>query len=268
MALINCPECGKENVSSSASSCPNCGFDLKSWQEKLNREKEAEDKERKAQENLRLKKEKELVERQKIIDTIPDPTPYGKVWVYVVIGVVGILFTIGGGFFWFVAALIGCGVYWYISNRDYKVFIEDEDAYRMKKAASIESAKAKASSVKMAAPSTVNEGGTLFCPKCGSEDITKQVFQENKGSETITHTTSKYKEAGHGIIWWILIGWWWWIVDLCLWIFAFFPRLILRLFAAPFKRKKYKGKSTSVAKTVNDISYRTICTCQKCGHTW
>jgi len=29
MALIKCPECGKDNVSSTAVSCPNCGFNVK-----------------------------------------------------------------------------------------------------------------------------------------------------------------------------------------------------------------------------------------------
>lgn len=29
MALINCPECKKENISDSAVSCPNCGYKLK-----------------------------------------------------------------------------------------------------------------------------------------------------------------------------------------------------------------------------------------------
>lgn len=28
MALINCPECGRENISDSAESCPNCGFGI------------------------------------------------------------------------------------------------------------------------------------------------------------------------------------------------------------------------------------------------
>ena len=28
MALIKCPECGKENVSDSANACPNCGFNI------------------------------------------------------------------------------------------------------------------------------------------------------------------------------------------------------------------------------------------------
>ena len=29
MALVKCPECGKENVSDSADACPNCGFGIK-----------------------------------------------------------------------------------------------------------------------------------------------------------------------------------------------------------------------------------------------
>ena len=46
------------------------------------------------------------------------------------------------------------------------------------------------------------------------------------------------------------------------------PRLILRLFASPFKKKKYKGTSSTVSSTVRNITYKTICTCQNCGHRW
>lgn len=31
MALVNCPECGKENVSDNADRCPSCGFGLKEY---------------------------------------------------------------------------------------------------------------------------------------------------------------------------------------------------------------------------------------------
>ena len=56
MALIKCPECGRENVSDSAASCPNCGFEIKLFFDKIKYDKE----ERIKNENeSRLKKEKE-----------------------------------------------------------------------------------------------------------------------------------------------------------------------------------------------------------------
>ena len=108
----------------------------------------------------------------------------------------------------------------------------------------------------------------IYCPNCGSNNVQVTTMQENRGSTTFSHTKTKSRRQGHGLFWWLFIGWWWWMVDLFLWICFFMPRLILRLFSSPFKKKKYKGESTSVSKTVNDISYRTMCTCQKCGHTW
>ena len=60
MALINCPECGKEGVSDSAISCPNCGYNIKNHFEKINREIEL----KKAKE-LKEKKEQERIEREK-----------------------------------------------------------------------------------------------------------------------------------------------------------------------------------------------------------
>ena len=104
----------------------------------------------------------------------------------------------------------------------------------------------------------------LTCPKCGSTNVDSQIFQENLGGTTVTKTKSKYKQTGHGCLWWLLIGWWWWIVDLLLWIFFFFPRLIIQI----FKKKKYKGESTSASVTSNTISYKTIFLCKNCGERW
>ena len=40
MALIKCPECGKENVSEYAEACPNCGFPIAEYAiERINMEK-------------------------------------------------------------------------------------------------------------------------------------------------------------------------------------------------------------------------------------
>lgn len=108
----------------------------------------------------------------------------------------------------------------------------------------------------------------MKCPKCGSDNVTASTFQEDRGTVTTSKTKSKYREQGHGCLWWLTIGWWWWIVDLLSWIVFFIPRLILRLFSAPFRRKKYKGTSSTVSQTVNKVGYRTVCTCQNCGHSW
>lgn len=104
----------------------------------------------------------------------------------------------------------------------------------------------------------------LVCPKCGSTNIDVQLHQEETGSQTVTKTKSKYKEKGHGLLWWIFIGTWWWFVDLILWI-CFFP---LKLIHAITKKKKYKGSSTSVESTSRNVTYKTMCLCKSCGHNW
>lgn len=44
MALIKCPECGRENVSDSAEACPNCGFGVKEYFKNKTIEKEISNK--------------------------------------------------------------------------------------------------------------------------------------------------------------------------------------------------------------------------------
>ena len=102
------------------------------------------------------------------------------------------------------------------------------------------------------------------CPKCGSSNVDIQLHQENVGGNTITTTKSRYKQKGHGCLWWLFIGWWWWMIDLMLWIFIFPIRFLVQL----FKKKKYVGKATSVSSTKNEIRYRTVCLCKSCGHHW
>ena len=43
MALINCPECGRENVSDSAVSCPNCGYGIREHFEKIEQSRQQEE---------------------------------------------------------------------------------------------------------------------------------------------------------------------------------------------------------------------------------
>lgn len=105
---------------------------------------------------------------------------------------------------------------------------------------------------------------SLVCPNCGSDDISIETFQENLGTTTVSKGKYKFKQTGHGIIWWLFIGWWWWIIDLFFWI-CFFPfRLILQL----FKKKKYRGKSTTVSQSINEVVYKKMFTCRSCGNSW
>lgn len=111
---------------------------------------------------------------------------------------------------------------------------------------------------------SVTENKAIVCPKCGSSNVDIQLHQENQGSTTITNTKSKYKQKGHSILWWIFIGSWWWLVDIFLWIFLFVPRLLAKI----FRKKKYVGKSTSVATTKNVVAYKSVCLCKNCGNHW
>ena len=74
----------------------------------------------------------------------------------------------------------------------------------------------------------------MVCPKCGSENVTDQVMQEQTGS--------KSKTTKHGCMWQLCIGWWIWLIP----------------------HRKNKG----ITKTKNTYKYRTVFTCQNCGHTW
>ena len=86
------------------------------------------------------------------------------------------------------------------------------------------------------------EDNRLFCPKCGSTDISTQL---------LPIIFNNYKKR-RGLGWWILIGWWWWIVDLIIWLVVAIPIFIIRL-------------ST---KDENNTSNNSIAVCNSCNHSW
>lgn len=258
MALIICPECGKEDVSSSAVACPNCGFNIEEWLIECEEERLREE------EELRLAeiRQKEAEEYENRIEEIPEPTVYGNKYAYLIMVIGAVTLGIIGGIWFVVAIVILALAYYIIAYVDYRRYLRDPRKWKEQHLKSQFS-----NSFETDAYDEENEY-KIVCPNCGSFNVENQVFQENLGSRTTSRTSSTYKEKGHGCLWWLLIGWWWWMVDLFLWIFAFFPRLILRLFAAPYKKKKYVGKSRGTSKTVNRIDYKTVHLCQNCGYTW
>lgn len=110
MAIIKCPECGREKVSDSAEACPDCGYGIKAHFERIRKEEEEkhrkeelrklEEERRKEQERLREERAKE---EQAVIDSMPAPEkpfPWQPI--------IGVLFGIMGVFLLFNdAVLIG-----------------------------------------------------------------------------------------------------------------------------------------------------------------
>ncbi len=58
MALIKCPECGRENVSDSAEACPDCGYGVRAHFERIKQEekRKQEEKETKRKADTELAK--------------------------------------------------------------------------------------------------------------------------------------------------------------------------------------------------------------------
>ena len=211
-------------------------------------------------EEAEQKKKEELAkaEHQKKLDSIPIPKPYGDFTIYKKLGGALLIFlltallaqSLSAAFIFILSALAVMGLYGsYSYFVVYKRIESNVDEYKEQQLAIIEDL----------------QNTKIRCPKCKSENVTNQVFQENKGSRTTSTTNFKIKEKGHGIFWWLCIGWWWWMIDIMLWVLLFLPRLILAMF---YKKKKYVGKSRTKSRIINDIRYKTIHLCQNCGHTW
>lgn len=71
MALVKCPECGRENVSDSAASCPECGYAIKEHFDaiRLEEQKIAEEKKQKEKEEAE-KKKKKITDQEKLLKEI------------------------------------------------------------------------------------------------------------------------------------------------------------------------------------------------------
>lgn len=82
MALVKCPECGRENVSDTAESCPNCGYGIKAHYDKIKQEEQQklakEREERELEENFRKmneEREANINERAQYVD-VPQHKPF------------------------------------------------------------------------------------------------------------------------------------------------------------------------------------------------
>ena len=73
MALIKCPECGRENVSDSAESCPECGYGIKAHYIKIRQDEARKERERIAEEEKRVREEKAARAEKEEYDNIKMP---------------------------------------------------------------------------------------------------------------------------------------------------------------------------------------------------
>ena len=107
MALIKCPECGREKVSDSAEMCPDCGYGIKAHFQEIERKKLLEqqklEREKQYEESKRIREEKERAE----LDTIKMPCKPSIGQSLLIFGIVFVPFMLIGLFvpygigFWF-----------------------------------------------------------------------------------------------------------------------------------------------------------------------
>lgn len=72
MALIKCPECGRENVSDTAEACPNCGYGIKAHYDKIKKEKRRREQLKRAEEERKIREEEEKKLKEERIKNVPE----------------------------------------------------------------------------------------------------------------------------------------------------------------------------------------------------
>ena len=60
MSLIQCPECGKDGVSDSAVSCPNCGYNIQMHMQKVHKQEKIQKKDKMNNNKYKSKRNKKL----------------------------------------------------------------------------------------------------------------------------------------------------------------------------------------------------------------
>jgi len=102
MALVKCPECGREKVSDNAEACPDCGYTIKAYYDKVKQEEEekrlAEEREKQRiaekEERKRLQEEREKQHQENMNKYFGSPIK--KVaWGFVACAILGIIILFG-----------------------------------------------------------------------------------------------------------------------------------------------------------------------------
>ena len=149
MALVKCPECGKENVSASAEVCPECGFGVREYYENIHRN--------------------EFQGHGSRSVEMPEPPKRENKWLYMLILPCFILLNgiLEKESFDIVLSLLFMAFLLFAREHNYKVesdvynfALNDFEGYRLKTLLLADIAAEKASK-------------TIKCPSCGSSNFTK-----------------------------------------------------------------------------------------------
>lgn len=183
MALIKCPECGRENVSETAQQCPNCGFGINDYfiEQKNKQIAERKAEQDRLQAKLQEEKKTEVMKQRLANVKMPQCPPKGKyIALSIVSCVVGLLFLIAAffdefDFFCFLVAAISFFAPFLIHSfyndacSDYNMAKKDFSAYQ-KHVILMEDAR-KEVEERIANNRYREEIPSVRCPKCGSTSI-------------------------------------------------------------------------------------------------
>lgn len=182
MALISCPECGRENVSDSAEACPNCGYGIKAHFDKIKMEEEEKERARRLEEEKEKAKIEEQKREEERIKNVPSydkkqlTTPIIILIISAIFLIAGIAFvalSLQGATLWFLGGFcllygVGfCFVGIYIFSKRLKIYNLSKnnlEAYQKQVIERQNAAKAM---------STANEATRPECPYCHSHQTYK-----------------------------------------------------------------------------------------------
>lgn len=197
MALIKCPECGREKVSDSAEMCPDCGYGIKAHFQEIERKKLLEqlklEREKQYEESKRIREENERAE----LDTIKMPRKPNIGQSLLIFGIIfvpfmliGLFVPYGIGFWFFLILWLIVAFSSYNDNvKDYKRAQQDFGRFQKEELSKKKMQKEMEEYRKSIAPK---------CPMCGSSNI------ERISSRTVVAVTAsmigkqyKCKQCGH-----------------------------------------------------------------------
>lgn len=217
MALVNCPECGKANVSDTAESCPECGFSIKKHYEQIRRKEQREQEKVALEEKERIEYEKllpeleqkikdvdyntKLREKPSLLNTIFRGQGSGLTWACIIVFILCFVLAIATGgnalFVVLIALDVLFGIFWFaIGYGDYKSFLhlyENQPSLDKLKNDKKEALRKeykeiahnlavygtrKAPEIKIPTYSSINNN-TLKCPVCGSTNV-KRISDLNR----------------------------------------------------------------------------------------